>query len=433
MTTFWLIAAGMILLALALLIPALIRRPREESLDRASLNVAVVREQLAELDADIAAGKLDEASAAAARHDLERELLDALDREQTAGAQTAKAGGRWLAPLLALALPAASVLLYLALGNPDLAPRLQAAPPAAAAAGGAEQPPTQHDIEAMLARLQEKLEANPNHPEGWALLGRSYTSLQRYDEALAAYQLAREYGGDTPELLIDHADALIAAQGGNFTDEAGDMLRRSLAQQPDNPKGLWLMGHWHFQRGDYRQALERWQRVAALIDPASKNGRILAQQIRMAQAKLGIEPEPALEPIALPAPAQAEPSTSGNNAGAGASIRVQVDIAPALKARLNPDHTLFIFARAASGPRMPLAIVRKKAGELPVTVTLDDSQAMSPAMRLSAFPQVVVGARVSASGQAMPASGDLEGYSKPVATGDGKDTVNVLIDHQVGG
>ncbi len=416
MTAFWLLAGLMAVLALAFIALPLLRNRQHQTIDRDQLNVAVIREQLAELKADMEAGKLEEAAFEAARHDLERELLDAVDgREDTAPA-TATRRGRWLLAILVPAVPVLAVMIYLQLGMSDFEERAAQASAAQNQAGGM----SEHDINLMLEKLAERLRAEPEHPEGWMLLGRTYTTLQRFDEAVEAYEQARKYGGDSAELLIDYADTLIAAQGGNFSDKAGELLKQALEQQPDNPKGQWLMGHWYFQRGDFRNALEAWQRVVPMVQPGSDNARILQQQIQIARARLG----DAAPPESTPAPPAAD----------GASIQVSVSLDPALRNSVSPDDTVFIFARAVSGPRMPLAIVRKQVRDLPVTVTLDDSLSMMPAMTLSKFPQVVVGARVSKTGQAMAAPGDLQGLKSPVATNAGPDArVEIVIDERVGG
>jgi len=415
MTVFWLLAGAMAVLALAFITLPLLRNKQHETIDRDQLNIAVIREQLAELKADMEAGKLDADAFEAARHDLERELLDAVDDDADKGEGTAHSG-RWLLALLVPAIPVLAVMIYLQLGVSDFQERAAQASAAQTGTPGM----SEHDINRMLDTLAERLRAEPEHPEGWMLLGRTYTTLQRYDEAVEAYEQARKYGGDSPELLIDYADTLIAAEGGNFSDKAGEMLRKALEQQPDNPKGLWLIGHWYYQHGDFRSALDAWQRVAPMVQPGSENAMILQQQIQLARAKLGDAPTPELAPQAA--------------AGGGSSIRVTVSLDPALRDKAAPDDTVFIFARAISGPRMPLAIVRKQVRDLPVTVTLDDSMSMTPAMTLSRFPQVVVGARISRTGQAMAAPGDLQGMKSPVPTHGDKDAgVDIVINERVGG
>ncbi len=414
MTTFWLLASAMSALALAFIAMPLLRNRQHSAIEGDQLNTAVIREQLNELKADMDAGKLDADAYAAARHDLERELLDTVG--DAGHEHTTLRSGRWMLAVLLPAVPLLAVALYQQLGAGDLASQ---PPPARTAQTQSNSGMPEHDINRTLELLAQRLREEPDHADGWMLLGRSYTSLQRYDEAVAAYEQARKYGGDSPELLIDYADTLIAAKGGGFSDEAGAMLQQALAQQPDNPKGLWLIGHWHYQRGDYREARSSWQRVVTQVQPGSENAVVLQQQIQLASAKLGetAPPEPA--------------PTTGSNTGK-ASIQVTVTLDPALRDSAAPDDTLFVFARAVSGPRMPLAIVRKQVRDLPVTVTLDDSMAMTPAMVLSRFPQVSVGARISKTGQAIAAPGDLQGMQSPVPTNKTPDTVNVIINERVG-
>jgi len=414
MTTFWLLASAMSALALAFIAMPLLRNRHHSAIEGDQLNTAVIREQLNELKADMDAGKLDADAYAAARHDLERELLDTLG---DAGQEhTTSRSGRWMLAVLLPAVPLLAVALYQQLGAGDLASQ---PPPARTAQTQSNSGMPEHDINRTLELLAQRLREEPDHADGWMLLGRSYTSLQRYDEAVAAYEQARKYGGDSPELLIDYADTLIAAKGGDFSDETGAMLQQALAQQPDNPKGLWLIGHWHYQRGDYREARSSWQRVATQVQPGSENAIVLQQQIQLASAKLGETAPP-------------EPAPAADTGTDKASIQVSVSLDPALRDSAAPDDTLFIFARAVSGPRMPLAIVRKQVRDLPVTVTLDDSMAMTPAMVLSRFPQVSVGARISKTGQAIAAPGDLQGMQSPVPTNKTPDTVNIIINERVG-
>lgn len=417
MTLFWMLAASMAVLALSFIAVPVLRGRHRADIDRDQLNTAVIREQLTELRADMEAGKLDANAYESARHDLERELLNAIDGE-TDKVQGHSRSGRWLLAVLLPGIPLLAVFLYLQLGAPD--PEQQASQAVQAASGNNGSMPTEHEINTILVELAQRLEKEPDHPDGWLLLARSYASLQRFDEAAAAYEKARKYGGDTPELLIDYADTLVALDNGHFGDKAGAMLKQALALQPGNPKGQWLLGHWYFQHGNYQKALENWQAVATQTQPGSDSARVLQQQIQLAQSKLGSA-----------APSGTTASPAGADSGS-ASIRVTVSLDPALKNSAAPDDTLFIFARAVSGPRMPLAIVRKQVRDLPVTVTLDDSLAMSPAMVLSRFPQVSVGARISKTGQAMPTAGDLQGMTSPVQTRDASGTVNIVINERVG-
>ncbi len=400
---FWLLAASMSVLALLFTIVPLVRDRRVAAVSRQVLNTEVIKEQLNELKADLDAGKLDTAAYRAARHDLERELLNDVEAgAEGDGIGPSERSGRWAIVPLGLLVPATAVLLYLQLGS---APLLNQPPRPAVPERAAQESETGHSLQEMVVQLAERLEQEPDNAEGWVLLGRSYASLNRYQEAVNAYTQARRIAGDHPQLLVDSADILVMASGGRFTADAGKLLERALQVQPDNAKGLWLMGHYQYQSDDLQGAVDHWQRAAALLPVDSEDGRAIRQQIEQARSQL------------VAAGESPPPATSGVDSTAadgGKAIEVTVSLDSALSAQASPQDTVFIFARAVQGPRMPLAIVRKQVAELPVTVTLDDSLAMTPAMVMSNFEEVTIGARVSKSGNAMPQAGDLEGSVSPV-------------------
>ncbi len=429
MSVFWGLVAVMIIIALLFTVPWLLRAGRSPKSrpDLDTLNTEVIKAQLAELETDLKTGRLDENQYAAARHDLERELLADLSPAATA-AKPARSG-QWAVLLLVVAIPLMAVGLYQHLGSKEIIPLLEQGnpTPATTAAAGS---PAQHEmgeqsLEEMVNVLAARLQDKPDDLRGWILLARSYETLNRYADALAAYGNARRLSGDNPELLADYADALVMANGGRFNDEAAGLLQKAVEAQPDNVKALWLMGHWKNQQGSYAEALNYWQRAAALLPAGSEDTTVIAEQISQVQQRLGITPTTVV--AAAPSPAAAG---GAGTAGSGHAITVTVALDPALSAQAAPESTVFIFARAVQGPRMPLAIMRRQVKDLPVTVTLDDSLAMSPAMTLSNFEQVTVGARISASGNAMPQSGDLEGSQSPVSVAN-PGSVAITIDRKV--
>jgi cytochrome c-type biogenesis protein CcmH len=418
------LAVSMTAIALVFTIPPLFSNRRVARLDRNQLNVEVIKDQLGELRADLENGKLDQQAYQAARQDLERELLNDLDADT--GADTpAVRNGRWIAGILLVFIPALAYLTYQQLGAPGIMPAL-ANLPATQTQKASSAPQQQHSIEEMVVKLAQRMREQPDNAEGWVMLGRSYASMKRYQDATHAYAQAYRLVSDDAGLITDYADALVSANGGDFTDEAGELLNKALALQPANAKALWLLGHWKYQRADYQGAIASWRRVANLLPPGDKNATIINQQIQQAKnvlAEKGIVLA-AEETETVPADSAAPVSDSGSR------IRVTVSLDPALTQQAAADDTVFVFARAAQGPKMPLAIVRKQVKDLPVTVTLDDSLAMTPAMVLSNFPEVTVGARVSKSGQAMPQSGDLQGLVTPVAS-KGDQSVDLTINATV--
>jgi len=423
MTVFWSLAASLSLLALAFLLPPLLRRQRPATtVNQDALNAEVARERLSELEQDLQAGRLDQDQYDAAREDLERELLS--DLGTTAGkAATPRQprSGRWAALVIAAAVPVSATLLYKALGSEPIITLLQQQP---AAARGQAQSPTQLSVDEMVARLASRLQKDPDNLQGWDMLAKSYTVLQRYDKAVPAYRnVLRLGGGKNPETLADFADALAATSNGVFSDEAGKLLTDALQMDPDNIKALWLAGHWKHQAGDTTAALGYWEHAAGLMTPGSEDSRIIRDQIRQVREQAGLPPQ---EPPVMTA-AATQPAAAG-----GSSLQVSVSLDPALRGKADPGDTVFIYARAASGPPMPLAIVRKQVRDLPVTVTLDDSMSMAPGMVMSRFPQLTVGARISKSGNAMPQDGDLQGLQTGVQSA-GTHALDVVINHVVGG
>jgi cytochrome c-type biogenesis protein CcmH len=426
MTVFWSLAAVMILIALLFILPALFRtgKPGASGIDHDALNVGVIRSQLAELEADLQTGRLSEDQYAAARTDLEQELLNDLAGSDSTGSSGKTRGGQWAAVILVAGIPLLAAGLYNLLGSQQIIPllaQMQANPPPAATAGK-----DQMSVEEMVEKLAARMRSQPDDMKGWVMLARSYVVLKRYDAAVDAYRNILRLGGNSAELLADYADALAMAAGGRFTPETGELLTRALAAQPDNVKALWLAGHWKNQEGDYAAAIEYWQQAAALLPADGEDAAVINQQIARAREQLGLPPLAAAQPAAAAATAPAATSAPA----AATAIQVSVSLDPQLAAQVKPDDTVFVFARAAQGPRMPLAIVRKQVRDLPLSVSLDDSLAMSPAMVLSKFTEVSVGARISSSGNAMPQSGDLQGSKSPVVVG--KDThIEITIDSRV--
>ena len=427
MTVFWSLATVMVMVALLFILPPLLRKRELSAVSGDELNTEVIKSQIAELDTDLAAGKLDKAQYGAARTDLEQELL--YDLAATGPGPREARSGRWATLLIIPALPLCAVLLYQQLGSEELIDKVQQARASQSqpAQTPSQQTPSQQQasIDEMVAKLAERLQQQPDDVKGWVMLARSYNIMKRYSEAESAYANVLRLGGENADLLTDYADAMVMANGGIFTDESGALLTRALELDPGNVKGLWLAGHWKNQSGEYAEALSYWQQAAVKLPAGSEDAAIITQQINKLQAQLGTDAgsAPVVASAAPGVPAAADSSS-------GASLNVHVMLDPNLATAAAAEDTVFIFARATQGPRMPLAIVRKQVKDLPVTVTLDDSMAMTPQMVLSKFDQVTLGARVSKSGGAMPVSGDLQGIVSPIAT-QTTDTVQITIGSKV--
>jgi cytochrome c-type biogenesis protein CcmH len=293
-------------------------------------------------------------------------------------------------------------VIYFAVGNPNALRNGIPADPHAI---------TVQQIESMVDRLAAKMKEQPDDPEGWTMLGRSYAVLDRYEEAAAAYANAVKRAPPNAQLLADYADALAMAQGRTLKGEPERLIAQALKVDPKNVKALALAGTVEFEKHNFKGAIAHWQRILETVPADSDMAESVRDSIADAEKLLGTQPAPAAK------------------GAAPASVSGTVQISGEVAAKAAPDDTIFIFARAAQGPRVPLAVLRKQVRDLPVQFTLDDSMAMTPAARLSSHQQVIVGARVSKKGDPVAQPGDLEGYSAPVKLGAAG--VRVTIDSEV--
>jgi len=394
MTLFWAICAALAALALALVLRPLLARRGAAGVSRREANIAVYRDQRRELDADLAAGKFAPAEHAKARAELEARLLADVDAP-TAEARPPR-GGRRSAVLVGMAVPLAALAIYFAVGTP-----------AAVTGRNGHDAVSAEQIEVMVQRLAARLRENPDDVDGWKMLGRSYAALGRFGEAVDAYAKAAVRAPRDAPLLADFADALAMARGRSLQGEPEKLVLRALEIEPGNLKALALAGTAAFERQAFAAAADYWQRMLPLVAPDSEDARAIRDNVAQASQLAG----------------------GGAAAPQAAGLRGTVRISPQLKGKLDPEDIVFIYARAAEGPAMPLAVQRVKARELPVSFALDDAMAMAPGMTLSAHPRVVVTARVSKSGGATPQPGDLLGASAPVA--NDASGVTVLIDSVV--
>ncbi|HET7366678.1 MAG TPA: c-type cytochrome biogenesis protein CcmI [Burkholderiales bacterium] len=394
MIVFWLIAAAAAAAALVVVLRPLVRRRGRATLSRREANIAIYRDELRELDADLAAGTLAREDYERSRLELEARLLEDVAADEPA----AHAGGRRAALAVGIALPVVALVVYLAAGNPGALVERQAMPDEA-------------QIEAMVARLAAKMEENPGDVEGWKMLGRSYAVLGRYPQAVAAYAKAAERAPRDAQLLADFADALAMLHGQRLAGEPERLIARALEIDPSNLKALALAGTVAFEQQDYAKAAELWSRMLPLVPPGSDDARSISENVEEARKLAGIGASP-------PQAAKAHPGVRGT-----------VRLAPALAKQVKPDDLVFVFARAAEGPPMPLAVLRARAADLPLQFALNDSMAMAQGMAVSAYPRIIVTARVAKSGSPKPAPGDLQGASEPVA--NDASGLTVLIDQVV--
>ena len=379
--TFWAVIVFFLCAGLGILLVPLLRVSQRDQADqRLQQNIGIAREQRLQLDWQLEAGEIDQADYDSAFIDLQTSLALGLKPQEPG---TEKSRGTWMALVVLVLVPALSLALYSiygeyrVIGNPQI---LQAT----------ENPVAQQhsgkDIDGMLQALQLKLQQNPEDAPGWYMLGRSLMAIQSYDEAVAAFQRTYDLTGDEPAILFSLADALTMQNGGNLLGTPEKLVQRGLKIAPRDPKGLWLAGLAAEQRKDYSTALHYWSTLLPLVsdDPAS------VQQVQALISRLE-QRNPDLVPAA----------------GVIQTINLEVDITPELKNRANPNDTVFVYAKAAQGPPMPLAVKKLKLSDLPATVVLSDNDAMIPSMKLSSFDQLILGARVSRNGKPVPQPGDF--------------------------
>ncbi|GMR20187.1 MAG: c-type cytochrome biogenesis protein CcmI [Gammaproteobacteria bacterium] len=402
---FWLISVTLTLIALATVLLPLLRPARHTVPDEKQLQVTVHRLRIKELEADLANQVISQTDFDQARTELDQQLLEDIPEDKKIKPVTTT-GIRSATISLLVAIPALAFGLYLWLGNMEAIDFDQTT--VAVRAGG-----TQYSMNEIIENLEKKLQQSPDSGKGWVLLGKSYVSIKQYDKAVLAFARAHDLLGDDPGLLTTYAEALAMSQQGRLEGMPTELINKTLEIQPNHPKALWLAGHAALQTGKRKLALKHWTRLRKDL----KDGTEAAITVDKFIAQVG---------GTAVSQAQTAPQATSRTQTVGVSLNVSVKLDPSLRNKVSGDETLFIYARAAQGPRMPLAIVRKQAKDLPVTVTLDDNMAMAPNMSLSKFKDIVVGARISKSGNAISQSGDLMGQSNILITGATK-TINITI------
>jgi cytochrome c-type biogenesis protein CcmH len=422
MLLFWSLAALLVAVTLALLLVPLVRRPRAtEGPDADAASTAVYRDQKLALDAEYADGVITgeerEAALAELSHRLAGEIA-AAPKEPPSRRRPA-----WIvAAVLLVLVPSAAVVLYAGLGKPDAI---------VTPAGRGAHDLSDSEVNAMVETLAERLKSRPDDAEGWALLARSYRALGRYADAAHAYAHASALVPDDASLLADYADVLAVTQGRRLAGKPAELAARALEIDPNHRKALALAATAAMEAHDLDRARALWERLRDQFPAGSDDARqvasIIAEVDDMKTPSASRTPAGTSSSSAPRAPVGA--SSSSASASPGPSIAGRVDVSSALASKVALTDTVFIFARATEGPRMPLAVLRIPAKQLPADYRLDDSMGMAAGMKLSSAPSVVVEARISKSGTATPQAGDLSGRSAPVKPG--ASGVNVTIDQVV--
>jgi cytochrome c-type biogenesis protein CcmH len=386
---FWIASTGLLLLALLIIVPPILRKPGDEVDDRQQQNIDIAKDKKSTLDSQLQQGELNQQDYDNALLDLQTAL--ALDLENAESIKQQQQG-RWAVWLLIAILPLMSIGLYFQLGeyrvieNPALAE--------VASNQQTQQASSNLSMDDMLDQLKARLREDPDNAQGWYLLGKSYMSQRRFGEAVTAYQRTYDLVGEEPGVLFALADALAMQNNGVMQGEPEQLVARGLEISPRDPTGLWLMGLAAEQRQDYQTAYDAWTTLLPLIPNDPESVAEVRKLIHMVEQR-----DPSL--------AQRDPGLVVATVPEIRVLTVSVNLADVLRQKAAPEDSVFVYAKALNGPPMPLAVKRLSVRDLPAQVTLSDSDAMIPSMKLSSFDQIVVGARVSKTGNPVAQAGDL--------------------------
>jgi cytochrome c-type biogenesis protein CcmH len=415
---FWIISAILILVALAFILPSLWNRNTSQDATREQ-NIAIAQEQLAELEARFENGEISEDGYQTTRDEIEQSLFNDMEiSEDHLNITTPQDSSRkplFSTIFILLLIPLISISLYIKKGNLVFTKQLDSNQAAQQATSdlvpkNADGSP---DIDTMVARLQQKMNDNPDNPKGWYMLGRSYMVLKKYPEAAKSFDRAYKLMPESADTILSLADALSMSNNGQLTGRPTKLVTKALSIEPQNITALWLSGMASRQQGDYLTAITQWQKVIPLI--LDKPQEVVEVEKLINDAKKNLSPD---QQQSLSKKTELASTAKVKEKQSGKGIKVSVSISSAMQEQVSPNDLVFIYAKAMSGPPMPLAALRKQVKDLPIDIELNDDMAMMPNLKLSSFPEVIVGARVSKTGRPIAQDGDLYSEQSSIKAGD---------------
>ncbi|MCW8901132.1 MAG: c-type cytochrome biogenesis protein CcmI [Gammaproteobacteria bacterium] len=418
MIMFWVLAIAMVVIALVFLLRPLRLDSNQSDIDRTAQNVAIAKERLLELKQELEEGVITQEAYEQTQQELEQSLLNDVEQipAENIKLTNTQPYNRFAQLALIISVPVLAVALYASLGQPDLINGTkQETETAHTSADGKTQ---LGSVEDMVEKLAQRLKEEPNNAEGWFMLARSYMSMNRYKEAVAALEKTNQLVPDNAVVMLRYADALTMLRGGQMSGKPFELVKRAVELSPDNPTGLWLIGMGYEEQGAYKKAISYWNQLLPLLTDEPSKAEV-NKLISQAKRKAGIN---TVE--------NTEVQIADNKTESIKSITVTVSIDKNILNSVSANDVVFVFARALQGPPMPLAVVRKQVKDLPIEVILDDSMAMMPTMKLSSFDKVQIVARVSKSGIAKAQSGDLESEVSIASAGQ-REKVKLTINKSV--
>jgi cytochrome c-type biogenesis protein CcmH len=385
---FLIIAVVLVGIGTTLLILPFFRTAKQDSnsieMPQSQTSLSILQENLSQLKVEHQMGQLTDEDFAKQQEELEKRTLDEVISDPQQNIALVNNSVKKLPIFLAIFIPLAVVGMYFITGNPGVID-----PPV---------DPQEQQILQMAKQLEDRLKTDPNNAQGWVFLARTYGALNRLTDAKNAFNKALTLDPKNSDTLADLAD-LVAYENKSMNGQALDLIDQSLAANPKNPKALALKGTAAFEKGDYASAIKNWELAIPNLGP---NEAAFAQGLNasIAEAKNLLKPNQA---------------TAINPA---LTISGKVMITPGLQGQISPTDIVFIYAKAIEGPKLPLAIIKSTAGQLPTSFVLSDAQSMSPQFKLSQFKEVSLTARVSKSGNAIPEKGDLIGFIPKLKIGE---------------
>ncbi|MBA0916933.1 MAG: c-type cytochrome biogenesis protein CcmI [Nitrosospira sp.] len=445
MTSFWVVAGILTIGALLFIVPTLISKGTSRTgVIRKAANVSIYRDQLAELESDLRSDVLSKEQYDQSKRELQQRMIQDVPEGESLATMVITSSNRSniaTITVLMLAIPLMAVSLYLWIGNTKgLTPQPISEQQSPMSGSGPESESGHQNFSSVLDSLIARLREQPNDVEGWIMLGRTYAIMQRFNEAKIAYEQVIALSPESPELLVDYADIVAMTNGGSLQGEPMELVNKALSLSPKNPKALALAGTAAFEQKNFKQAASYWEKLLVQIPPESKLAQSVKESITEAKSlasgkgstMAGMQNQAATSNQNSPPPASQAITASPNADSAdatGATLTGTVTLSATLAEKVSPDDTLFIFARATDGPPMPRAISVKKVRDLPASFLLTDGMGARPDLKISNVPQLIISARITKSGKAMPESGDLQGFSQKVKPGD--KNINIMIDQQI--
>ena len=390
MTSFLISALLLLVLVLVLLLRPFIFPPKVEATSRRQMNAAIYREELDKLELERAAGSINDADYEIAHAEMRQRLFQDTNEEDD---HSVMGSSKMTVIGLCIFITVLSAGFYFFLGD---ATRI--------AEKNTQQPMTQDGVEKMVAQFAAKMEQDPTNLQGWVMLARSYRILGRNVEAAKAYERAGNFIDSDPQLLADYADVLASNANGSFTGKPLKLINQALKLDPNNLMALWLSGTASYAAGNYKAAVQTWEKLAQQLPPGTEDARSIEASIADARAKGGLS-------------SKASVNTKG--------ISGKIEIAADIKSKVRSSDIMMVIARKP-GERMPVAVLRTSVSEFPMSFSLTDALAMNPSSPLSQLSEASIEVRISKTGMAMPESGDL--ISAPQIVKVGANNIRLVID-----